>query len=193
MKNDGYRLPFDVREYVKKKTAAKILLLSALEILIIFFVIFMGELFFSAFALPSRIIIYVILILLPAVLIGRKLIDRPWRGNVIKVDVKTVHIVNDDRGGYTRAGGTGRRVSSQNLLFVLIEKENGNLLEKEYAPQKNTVKVGDRAYHFSGVPHIVYVHDDKKAKIRCGICGTKNEPDGDACWSCGMSLIKPEE
>lgn len=188
MKNDGYRLPFDVREYVKKKTAAKILLLSALEILIIFFVIFMGELFFSAFALPSRIIIYVILILLPAVLIGRKLIDRPWRGKVIKVDVKPMKRVQQ-----TEVRAIGNIIYETNVLFVIIEKENGAIIEKEYAPQKNTVKVGDIAYHFSGIPHIVYVHDDKKAKIRCGICGTKNEPDGDACWSCGMSLIKPEE
>ena len=191
MKNDAYKLPFDVREYVKKKTSTKILLLSVLEVIIIFFVVFMGELFFSDFALPSRIMIYVILILLPIVLIGRRLIDRPWKGTVIKVDVKTVNTVNDTGG--TRRGRPGSRLSAQNVLFVLIEKENGALVEKEYLPQKNTVKVGDRAYHFSGVPHLVYVHDDEKAKIRCGICGTKNEPDGDACWSCGMSLIKPEE
>jgi len=188
MKNEGYRLPFDVREYVKKKTTAKILLLSFLEAVIIFFVIFMGELFFSDFALPSRIIVYVILILLPIVLIGRKLIDRPWKGTVIKVDVKAMKRVTQ-----TEVRAQGNIIYETNVLFVLIEKENGTLVEKEYAPQKNTVKVGDRAYHFSGVPHIVYVHDDERAKIRCGICGTKNEPDGDACWSCGMSLIKPEK
>ncbi len=191
MKNDAYKLPFDIREYLKKQAMSKIILISVLEILVIFLVIFMGELLFAAFPLPSRIIIYVILILLPAALIGRKLIDRPWKGTVIKVDVKTINAVNDLGG--TRRGRPGSRLSAQNVLFVLIEKENGALIEKEYPPQKNTVKVGDRAYHFSGVPHIVYVHDDEKAKIRCGICGTQNDPDGDACWSCGMSLIKPEQ
>ena len=188
MKNDGYRLPFDIREYLRRKRTSKILLLTLLEIIIIFFVIFMGELFFSDFALPSRIVIYVILILLPPVLIGRKLIDLPWKGTVIKVDVKTMKRV-------TQYGVRSRDnlIYETNVLFILIEKENGALVEKEYLPQKNTVEVGDRAYHFAGVPHIVYVHDDKKATIRCGICGTKNEPDADACWNCGLSLIKPEE
>ena len=188
MNNDGYRLPFDIREYLRKKRASKILLLSAIEIAIVLTIIFAGERFFYDFALPSRITAYLIVALLPIVIFGRKLIDLPWKGTVIKVDVKTMKRV-------TQYGVRSRDnlIYETNVLFILIEKENGALVEKEYLPQKNTVKVGDRAYHFAGVPHIVYVHDDKKATIRCGICGTKNEPDADACWNCGLSLIKPEE
>lgn len=188
MKKDAYRLPWDVKEYVRKKKASKIFLMTAIELCVLLLVVFLGESFFGGFATPSRITAYVILLLLPLVIIGRKLIDRPWKGKVIKVDVKCMKRVKQTDG---RA--RGNIIYEENVLFVLIEKENGALVEKEYTPQKNTVKVGDRAYHFSGIPHIVYVHDDEKATIRCGICGTKNEPDGNTCWNCGMSLIKPEE
>lgn len=196
-----FKIPDDVRDYIRKKTAKRIFLLILLEAVMLVLIVFVGERVFGFFEEFSRLLIYIILMLIPFFVTGVpfKMIDKAWEGEVIAVDIET---------GYTTTKEAKGRLVGENRVWLTIKKSDGTVFNervKSYCfrasaanvpssikPEHflNKYKVGSRVYHVKGLSNLVVLEPNKQSTITCAVCGQENDCERKKCWSCGHTLIK---
>ena len=129
------RLPVDIQAFVKRKVALCItifLLAEAIAVLLI------TSMLNSSFKLEpiSLAVVCALLVLCPFLIsrFPRKLIDKPWRGKITKVDI--------DTKVDSRLVGGKPIVYVKNTIVLTIEKENGKVCTKE------VLSLGSRSNNF---------------------------------------------
>lgn len=196
-----FKIPDDVRDHIRKKTAKRIFLLILLEAVMLALIVFIGERVFERFVQFSRLLIYIVLMVVPFFITGVpfKMIDKYWEGEVIAVDVET---------GYTATKEAKGRLVGENTVWLTIKKSDGTVFRekaKSYHFQAgvyddlpsikpehflNKYKVGSRVYHLRGLPNLVVIEPNNQSMITCAVCGQGNDHERKKCWSCGHTLIK---
>ncbi len=195
------KIPDDVRNYIRKKTASRILKLFILEAAILTFVLLFGERVFERFDVVMRLLAYIVLMLIPFFVTGVpfKMIDKAWEGEIIDVEIKSQYTVTKEANGKLRG---------ENVFWLTVRREDGSIsvvkgksypykasnidISKAVKPEHflNEYKVGSKVYHLSGLPNLVIVEPDLQSTIDCAVCGQENDYERKKCWSCGHTLIK---
>jgi hypothetical protein len=195
------RLPQDILETVRKRSKKRILRCVVMEIAILLFLMTLGERIFSAMGGVLQYTVYAFLLVLPCLLTGlpKALTDRDWSGTVTRVRVKT-------KTTYT----TDAQIL-QNIVILTLVDPKGKPFRKTVAAHNvqaskggihlgtsntkvehyiNDYQVGDRVYHFRGLPYPLVVGPNYKDRITCVICGHETQSDRNRCWNCDHSLLK---
>ncbi|MBP3315149.1 MAG: hypothetical protein J6M03_04945 [Clostridia bacterium] len=189
-------LPEDIRKIVTRSVAKRVIPCIILEFIMLWYVIFFGEMSFRMVGIEVRILIYIVLILLPFIITGvpLKLIDRSWKGEIVAINVD----MGLDRSVY------GRGVREVSYLVLKIKRDDGKVIEHTMsvfshstAMKSNRARsefaeddyaVGDKVYHYYGIKRLLIIHKDKSRE--CVICGSNNPEKNDRCFYCGHSIIK---
>ena len=189
-------LPEDIRKIVTRAVAKRVIPCVISELIVLWYVIFFGEMSFKMVGIEVRILIYIVLILLPFIITGvpLKLIDRSWKGEIIGINV--------DMGLDRSVNGKGVREVS--YLVLKIKRDDGKIIEHTMsvfshstAMKSNRARsefaeddyaVGDKVYHYYGIKRLLIIHKDKSRE--CVICGSNNPEKNDRCFYCGHSIIK---
>ena len=189
-------LPEDIRKIVTRAVAKRVIPCIILEFILLWYVIFFGEMSFRMVGIEVRILIYIVLILLPFIITGvpLKLIDRSWKGEIIGINV--------DMGLNRSVNGKGVREVS--YLVLKIKRDDGKIVDHTvsvfslgYTMQSSRAKsefaeddyaVGDKVYHYYGIKRLLIIHKDNSRE--CVICGSNNPEKNDRCFYCGHSIIK---
>ena len=189
-------LPEDIRKIVTRSVAKRVIPCIILEFILLWYVIFFGEMSFRMVGIEVRILIYILLILLPFIITGvpLKLIDRSWKGEIIGINV--------DMGLNRSVNGKGVREVS--YLVLKIKRDDGKIVDHTvsvfslgYTMQSSRAKsefaeddyaVGDKVYHYYGIKRLLIIHKDNSRE--CVICGSNNPEKNDRCFYCGHSIIK---
>ena len=207
------RLPADIQAFVKRKVAFCItifLLAEAIAVLLI------TSILNSSFKLEpiSLAVVCVLLVVCPFLISGfpRKLIDKPWRGKITKVDI--------DTKVDSRLVGGKPIVYVKNTIVLTIEKENGKVCTKEVlslgSRSNNTTnpwdsrdtrhgmdhyavgdvthdienyRVGDEVYHFWGLDDLICRREGGRDIVECVACSTTNPAHRKECFCCGRTLV----
>ena len=209
------RLPLDIQAFVKRKIALRItifLLSEAIACLLI------TSILNSSFKLEPILLVVVCVLIAgcPFLISGFpiKLIDKPWRGKITKVDV--------DTKVDSRLVGGKPIVYIKNTIVLTIGKENGKLCTKEvlslgsrsnnhfadmwdphdtrhgmqhYAVGDVThdldnYRVGDEVYHFWGLDDLILRREGGRSVVECVACSTTNPAHREDCFYCGRTLTK---
>jgi hypothetical protein len=189
-------LPEDIRKTVTLSVAKRVIPCAVLEFIMLWYVIFFGEMSFRMVGIEVRILIYIVLILLPFIITGvpLKLIDRSWKGEIIGINVKM---------GLVRSVN-GKGVRDGSYLSLQIKRDDGKIVDHTvsvfslgYTMQSSRAKsefaeddyaVGDKVYHYYGIKRLLIIHKDNSRE--CVICGSNNPDKNDRCFYCGHSIIK---
>ena len=198
-------IPKDIHNYVRKKVISCVLLFVSLEFLAAALNVFMFDSLSSVSEGWIHISVIITLQIVPFVIskFPFKIIDKSWNGEVVSVDIRT------KTGAYT-AGGTKVYPYTKHEVILEVKRPNGKTVKikaKEIGershvgfsvPNEGDIKnyinyysVGDKVYHFYGVPNY-YVVKKLSDKNDCVICGTQNTGERDTCLNCGYSLIKAD-
>ena len=202
-------IPKDIQNYVKKKVMSKVLFFVGLEVLAVALNVFIFDSLSSRLEGWIHILVIIALQIVPFVISNFpfNIIDQPWCGEIVDVNIKT------KTDAFFAGGKTHSYTNHQIMLDV--KKENGKLVTikaKEVGepnpettwllgytvPNQGNIKaflnyysVGDKIYHFYGVPNY-YIVKKESNKNNCVICGTQNTIESDRCLNCGYSLIKAD-
>jgi hypothetical protein len=189
-------LPEDIRKTVTLSVAKRVIPCAVLEFIMLWYVIFFGEMSFKMVGTEVRMLIYITLILLPFIVTGvpLKLIDRSWKGEIIGINVKM---------GLVRSVN-GKGVRDGSYLSLQIKRDDGKIVDHTvsvfslgYTMQSSRAKsefaeddyaVGDKVYHYYGIKRLLIIHKDNSRE--CVICGSNNPDKNDRCFYCGHSIIK---
>ena len=189
-------LPEDIRKIVTRSVAKRVIPCVISELIVLWYVIFFGEMSFKMVGIEVRILIYIVLILLPFIITGvpLKLIDRSWKGEIVAINVD----MGLDRSVY------GRGVREVSYLVLKIKRDDGKIIEHTMSvfSHSNAMKsnrarsefaeddyaVGDKVYHYYGIDRLLIIHKDNSRE--CVICGSNNPEKNDRCFYCGHSIIK---
>ena len=200
MKTVKKTLPKDIQKVAKRAVLKRAIPFTAVEILVISYIHLYGETSFKMVEGFVKPLIYAALVVLPFFIFGmQKLIDHSWRGEIIKINV---------HAGYD---SSNRHLFEARYLILTIKREDGKIIDhtvnafagrhtllttyvksnlssgkSEYA--EDDYKVGDRVYHYYGLPKLLIVHSNKSSD--CVICGANNPEANDRCFFCGHSIIK---
>ena len=191
---DIIKLPYDIKEYIKKKmilrvSACVILLLAVVTILVCW-----GEMLFGGFGKYNMIGIYALLVLFPFAVTGMPiyLFDRNWKGVISNVELKTINSFKH-----------GSNVMIKKFqLEVTIDREDGKRIvrtfeevdpfsiPKDWSESSTDYRVGSEIYHIVGLKHPLVVHKGYSELTKCVICGLRNPSGNERCDGCGHSLIE---
>lgn len=199
MYNAKVILPNDIQRAVTKFVLKRVIPFATTEIIVIFYILLWGEASFRMIDVTMRVLIYLALIVLPFFIFGiPKLFDRSWRGEIIKINVEA---------GYE---SSGKSLFHVNYLILTIKCEDGKIIDRtvsafntgrtrptidksnlssgkaEYV--EDDYAVGDKVYHYYGLPHLLVLHSNNSRD--CVICGANNPNKNDRCFYCGHSIIK---
>ena len=192
-------LPDDLQKIVVRSVLKRLIPFGFVEILVISYIILWGEKSFKMIDVTVRMLIYVALVVIPFFIFGMpKLIDRSWRGEIIKINVEA---------GYE---SSGKSLFHVNYLILTIKCDDGKIIDRtvnafntgrtrptidksnlssgkaEYV--EDDYAVGDMVYHYYGLPHLLVLHSNNSRD--CVICGANNPDKNDRCFFCGHSIIK---
>lgn len=189
-------LPEDIRKVVVSSVAKRVIPCIILEFIVLWYVVFFGEMSFKMVGIEVRILIYIVLILLPFIITGvpLKLIDRSWKGEIVGINVKM---------GLVRSVN-GKGVRDGSYLSLQIKRDDGKIVDHTvsvfslgYTMQSSRAKsefaeddyaVGDKVYHYYGIKRLLIIHKDNSRE--CVICGSNNPESNAKCFYCGHSIIK---
>ena len=187
-------LPSDIQRLVIASVLKRVIPCVIVEIVVVWYIAFFGETSLRMVDQSVRVLIYIALMILPLVFTGvpLKLIDRSWKGEIIAIEVES----NFSAGL--------KRLYEVNQLVITIKRDDGKIIERSVkdfsnASTKNMSRgkveyaeddyaIGDKVYHYYGVPHLLVVHADKSRD--CVVCGANNPYSNDRCFNCGHSIIK---
>ena len=218
MKNKGdislSMLPLSIQRLVKRRIILRIVafvLLEAISALLVFVVSS------SSYKIEpiSLTVICTIIVITPVLISGFpfKLIDKPWRGRRIAVDVET-------KPDACMVGGKPI-LYIKNTIVLTLEKDDGKLCTKQvlslgsrasnaeygweyrsaqfgngyYAMGEVThdienYRVGDEVYHFYCLDDLVVRREGGRSIAECVACSTVNPAERSECFNCGHTLIK---
>ena len=78
---------------------------------------------------------------------------------------------------------------TKNELNLVVQIENGYKKNVVVPRTKVAYEVGDKIYHFRGIPYNLVLKNDSNTDGFCVICGTKNQSKA-RCGLCGHTIIK---
>ena len=198
-------IPKDIQNYVKKKVMSKVLFFVGLEVLAVALNVFIFDSLSSRLEGWIHILVIIALQIVPFVIskFPFKMIDKSWNGEVISVNIET-------KTGAHTIGGTKVAPYTKHEIMLEVKQQNGKAVKikaKEVGERRhvgfpvpnegdirkyiNYYSVGDKVYHFYGVPNY-YIVKKESNKNDCVICGTQNTSERDRCLNCGYSLIKAD-
>ena len=206
-------LPRDIQSLIKKRIVLRIIAFLFLEALSVFLILAISNSYYD-FNLISLIAVCLVLILFPFVASGfpHKLIDKPWRGRIVSVDVET-------KSDACMVGGKPH-IYIKNSIVLTIEKENGKFCTKEVLSLGSSAKnadygweyrsaqfgsghyaigdvthdienyhVGDEVYHFYGLDDLIVRREGGRSIVECVACSTTNPAHRRECFNCGHTLV----
>jgi hypothetical protein len=208
-------LPYDIRHYVRKNIIKRIILCVLIVALDIVAYFICNQYFTDNLGFVNMIAIFVAAGFcgISATGIFKYVFDRSWCGEVINVKVETVY--NATSFGSSR--GCARY--EENVIWLYIKKPNGKIIIHDairlaiamdtpyrrlqahidkyvnVGKIENEIKnysVGDKVYHFYGVPHLFVHHIEDMSRVSCIVCGMKNPAANKVCGECGHTLITQE-
>ena len=209
-----YMLPLSIQRLVKRRIILRIVAFVLLEAISAFLVATVLSSTYD-FEPMSLVVICAIILLTPFFISGfpLRLIDKPWCGRIIAVDVET-------KSDACMVGGKPH-IYIKNSIVLTIEKENGKFCTKEVISLGSSAKnadygweyrsaqfgsgyyamgdvthdienyrVGDEVYHFYGLDDLVVRREGGRSIVECVACSTANPAERDDCFNCGHTLIK---
>ena len=207
-------LPCDIVKCVRRNIIKRIVLSAFIVIADIVAYFICNQYFMNNFGFINMIAIFVAAgnCGISATGIFKYVFDRSWCGEVIKVKVETVNNV-------ASSGGWGT-IFQENVIRLHIKKPTGKIIiydavklgARDDIPQRrivahiynkyinignidNEVKnysIGDRVYHFYGLPHLFIHHIEDMSRVPCIVCGIKNPASNKVCGECGHTLVTQE-
>ena len=206
-------LPRDIQSLIKKRIVLRIIAFLFLEAISVFLILAISNSYYD-FNLISLIVVCAVVILFPFVVSGfpLKLINKPWRGRIISVEVET-------KSDACMVGGKPH-IYIKNSIVLTIEKENGKFCTKEvlslgslpgkadHGWERRNIKlgmdhyaigdvthdienyhVGDEVYHFYGLDDLIVRREGGRSIIECVACSTTNPVHRKDCFYCGRTLV----
>lgn len=195
-------LPKDIKNYVRKTFALRLLKFLILAAASSFLIYFLNERIMER----SHILVYTLLLVGLGIMpfwvseLPMRLLDSTWHGTVKNVDIKEV------TGTFT--SGTRVYPYTNHIFILTVEKENGKTVKvkaKEYsfercvgfkAPRKgniqhhmNDYKVGDTVYHFYGLSELFVIGQRRSVNVNCVVCGSENPRTSTHCHHCCHTLL----
>ena len=199
-----YKLPDDVRRYVRNKVLRRVLLWALLELVFGGILILWGKQIFHTGTWPALdVVCYCVILLIPFAVcrVPFKLIDRTWYGVVEKVDIKTTW---DNDQPYKPTYEHFYLKNTVRLTVKLPDQEK-TVKRKVYAGRAkkqqhlNSYKKGDKVFHLYGTQHTVVLPVSSDQHVQCAVCGTMNDISGmtngekPRCHNCRLTLIRDIE
>ena len=207
-------LPRSIQRLVKRRIILRIVAFLLLEAVSVFLV---ATVLSSTYEFDpiSLAVICAIILFTPFFISGFpfKLIDRPWCGRIISVELET-------KPDACMVGGKPI-LYIKNTIVLTIEKDDGKLCTKqvlslgsrasnaEYGWEYRSAQfgngyyamgevthdienyhVGDEVYHFYGLDDLVVRREGGRSIVECVACSTTNPVERDDCFNCGHTLIK---
>ena len=186
-------LPTDIQQHVKNKIVKRVVKCLLAEAAVMTALFFMGDRFFSALGPVGQSITYALLLLLPFLLTGVpfKLLDRSWRGTIMKVRVKT----GVECGSLART--TKETIYYKNTVILTIQLDSGKTIRRRaYEGRCGTksnfdeYQVGNPVYHFYGIEPLYVISGRENDTRKCLLCGMSAPTQNKVCPACGHTLIK---
>ncbi|MBQ2999415.1 MAG: hypothetical protein IJD64_03035 [Clostridia bacterium] len=196
------KLPRELSEYLKKQKMKRIIPCALMQVLIALVLILWGNTIVRTDVLPFKIAVFVLMLLVPFLVTGVpfKVLQKPWRGEIIKVDIQDGVAFTSDRDK-DRPHGT--------LTIVLtVQADDGKIVIKEigagtytkvwWEPVANTkadhivdrYQVGDRVFQLGKQYPIIVLPKPEDQHCQCAVCGRTNAIENETCEECGHTLIK---
>ena len=111
-------LPDDIQRIVRNFVLKRVIPFVSIEIIVISYILILGEESFKIVDRTPRILIYLALVILPLFIFGMsKLIDRSWSGEIVKINVEA---------GYE---SSGRHLFNANYLILTIKRDDGKIID----------------------------------------------------------------
>ena len=206
-------LPEDIRRYVKQNIIKRLWICALVVVLDIAAYFVCNRYFIDNLGFINMVAIFAAAGFcgISATGIFKYIFDRSWCGEVIKVEVETVKGINYVTNVCTQY--------EENVILLYVKKPNGKIIIHEamrlgigmdtpyrrmraYTDKYINVgkieyevknySVGDRIYHFYGLPHLFVHHIEDMSRVNCVICGMKNPVENKVCGECGHTLITQE-
>ena len=180
------KLPDDIVKAVNRRITVKVAIFIVLlcgEALLFYFA---GDYLMNGFGIPNTIAIFAVATVTAASSTGvlKLILDRPWHGEIIHVYIDTVTTVVD-----TVKPVVNPRIRNRNQINIVVRLENGIKKNVIVPNVKIPYEVGDKIYHFRGIPYNLVLKNDCNTDGFCIICGAKNQ-DMARCGLCGHTVIK---
>lgn len=187
-------LPADLRRFVIRNAARRILLCLTLFITFGVVLWFWGDRLFPHITIEFRISCYVVCMLLPFPLAGvpHKLFDHTFGGKVLYVDVATTE-------ESWLPGAPALRLYDKNTVRLHIVMRDGRELFKKVAegrvpsaPYVDKFHQGDEVFHLYGSKYTVVLPKPADTSVQCAVCGTSNDVTAVRCRRsrCRHTLVK---
>ena len=206
-------LPQSIQGLVRRRIILRIIIFLLLEI---FSALLVVAVLNSSYEIEpiSLAVMSAIILLAPFGISGfpHKLIDKPWRGRIISVEIET-------KPEACMVGGKPI-LYIKNTIVLTIEKDNGKTCTKQvrsfgsrsnegaYAWENRDTKhgmehyaigdvthdienyqVGDEVYHFYCLDDLVVRREGGRSIIECVACSTTNPAYRNECFNCGHTLV----
>ena len=196
------QLPRELSEYLKKQKMKRIIPCAVMEVLIALILILWGNTIVRTDVLPFKIIVFLLMLLAPFLLTGvpMKVLDQPWSGEIIKVDI---------RDGVSFTADTDMHRPHGTLTFALsVRSDDGKVVMKECGAGTyttvwwervqntnpdhiaNRYQVGDRVFQLGKQYPIIVLPKSEEKICQCAVCGRTNAIENEICEECGHTLIK---
>ncbi len=196
------QLPRELSDFIKKQKMKRIIPCAVMEIMIALVLILWGNTIVRTDVLPFKIAVYLLALILPFVITGVpfKVLQKPWRGEIIKVDIQD---------GVAFTADTDMHRPHGTLTFVLtVQGDDGKIIIKEtnagtyttvwWERVQNTnpdhianrYQVGDRVFQLGKQYPIIVLPKPEDQHCQCAVCGRTNAIENDVCEECRHALIK---
>lgn len=196
------QLPRELSEYLKKQKMKRIIPCVVMEVLVALVLVLWGDTIVRTDVLPFQISVFLLMLLVPFFVTGvpMKVREKPWSGEIIKVDIQD---------GVAFTADTDMHRPHGTLKFVLtVQSDDGEVLIKEckagtytkvwWEPMQNTnpehfvnrYKVGDRVCQLGSAYPIIVLPKQEETVCQCAVCGRTNAIENETCEECRHALVK---
>ncbi len=186
-------LPADLSRFAKKQFLKRVIPCAFLFIAILLALIFWGDAIVPTDNPIVRVIVSTLLSLIPFLIFGIpwKLIDRTYRGEILRVDIKTT-VDNASSIHPTR-----ELLYRKNTIYLHVLLEGGQTVRRKVyegdarlAQHLDTYHAGDRVFHLYGSQVTVKLLESADTAVQCAACGNISHTESVVCEVCGRTLIK---
>ncbi|MBQ2736930.1 MAG: hypothetical protein IJF26_05830 [Clostridia bacterium] len=184
------KIPIDVEKTASAKRGAKIEKWALSTLILGALLLMFGNDAFASVNPTVRIVVYILLLLIPAIVTRIPLVifDRSWQGTIIKV--------HSEMGAYSDERFIARMNDFRTKLKIEadIKLTDGRVVRKTVYLGKPDAKiyekisVGDTVYHVKGAKYLQHVSSSHRTAT-CVICGKENSLKNQRCDICDHSLL----
>ena len=190
-------IPRDIRLYVLRRVAARVLACILGNAAVLLILVFYKDKIAGS-SVSAQVLVYTIPFILVFLATGvpLKLIDHTWYGTIENVRVREVLVHQFGRNYRV----PGRGVEYGNVVELDVKLDSGKTIKCSpiIKPLKDlesidfytlNFKPGDRVVHVYLTNFVQRLPDEETDTINCVICGEVQSRDHDRCEACGHSLI----